>query len=120
MTMLQKIVLGCVTVATLGVGLALAVTGAEAHHFRGYPSNGFGLFFSPPGVLDNCHYDDGYYDDGNYDNGYYGGYHHGRRHVSYSCNIGGVRIHYRLHGARICNGHATRYIDPRSEVGKWY
>ena len=111
--MLMKLTLSCVTVVAIGVGLALAVTCAEAHDFNGYPGSGFGLFFGSPGYPDdgyygNDYYDNGYYNDGYYDNGYYGGYHHLRRHVSYRCHTGTIRYHHRIHDARICNGHVTK------------
>ena len=106
--MLKQLVVSCVTVAALGVGLASAVTGAEAHHFSDYPRSGFGLFFSPPGVFDNGYCGDGYYNNGYYDNSYCEGFHHVRRHASYRCHIGSIRFHHRLHDARICNGRVTK------------
>ena len=109
--MMKKLILSCLTVAAIGVGMASAVTTADAHYLYGNPGIGFGLFGSP-GYYDDGYYGDGYYgnyyDDGYYGDGYYGGYHHMRRHASHRCHIGNIRYHHRLHHARICNGHVTK------------
>ena len=108
--MLKKLILSCVTVASIGLGFTSTVTAAEAQF---YPGFGPGFLFGSPGYSGNGFYGDGYYgnryyDDGYDDNGYYGGYHHVRRHGGYRCHIGTLRYHHRIHDARICNGHVTK------------
>ena len=110
--MLKKLILSCVTIAAIVLGLASAVTTAEAHHYD-YPSARFSLLFGSSGFNyvgyhGNGYYENGYYDSGYYDNGHYSGYHYFRLHVSYRCHIGTMRYHHRIHDARICNGHVTR------------
>ena len=110
MEILKKLILSCITVAAIGLGLASAVTTAEAHHYV-YPNATFGYLFGSSGY-DQGYHGNGYYENGlddyGYNNGHYSGYHYFRRHVSHRCHVGTVRYHQRIHHARICNGRVTK------------